>query len=102
MRHRVDLQSRTDTADAYGGQTVTWTTESSNEPAAIWPVSAKEAIKAGQISMVQTMRVRVRYRSGLESDWRIKNGTKYYNITGIVDPDMSNRWLDLMCEEAES
>jgi SPP1 family predicted phage head-tail adaptor len=46
-------------------------------------------------------RIRIRYRSDITSAWRIyyADAGKYYNIVGIIDPNMRHWVLDLMCLE---
>lgn len=102
LRRRVDLESPSTTADGYGGQTNSWTTEASNVPAAIWPVGATEMLKNGQQGMIMTHRVRIRYKSSLKANWRIKYQSRYFNIVNIVDQNMDNRFYDLLCKEAET
>lgn len=82
-----------------GGFIVTWT-ETDTVWAAIWPVSASEMIKADKSTMTITHRIRIRYRSDIESGWRIVWSTRYFNIVSIIDPNMAHRWIDLMCREA--
>lgn len=99
LRHRVTLQYQTKVSDGMGGENVTWA-DSDTVWAAIWPVSAKEIIQAGAHSMSATHRIRIRYRSDITARWRIRNGSRYYNLTSIVNPEMKNKWLDLVVTEA--
>lgn len=99
LTHRVTLQKPTRTADGMGGYTVTWSDEEQCW-AAIWPVSATERIQAGQQASSITHRVRLRYREDLRADWRIQYGTRYFAILGIVNPNESDRMLDVLCQEA--
>jgi len=102
MKRRVDLESPSNTADTYGGQTVTWTLQAKNVPAAIWPAGATETFRHGQVGMTNTIRVRLRYRSDLKSDWRIKYQGRYLNIVNIIDQNSDHRYYDLLCKEAET
>jgi SPP1 family predicted phage head-tail adaptor len=94
----VTIQYQTKATDSMGGFTVTWA-DLGTVWAAIWPVSAKETVQAGQNIMAITARVRIRYRSGFKPDWRIKYGDKYFSISSIINPEMRNEWLDLLCRE---
>ncbi len=96
---RIVLQYQTKVADGMGNFTVTWV-EAATVYAAIWPTSANEMIAANALSMVVTHRIRIRWRGAVKSNWRIKFGEKYYNIISIVNPNMGNRYLDILAKEA--
>lgn len=84
-----------------GGTTITWN-DGSTIFAAIWPVSANEATRSGQLSMDITHRIRVRYRRDIKGSWRLKFGERYFNIVSIINPNTANRSLDILCKETES
>lgn len=95
----VDVMSQTKVSDNMGGFTILWITQYSGIYAAIWPVSAREQIQADQIAMSITHRIRMRYRRVLKPDWRIKYLNRYFNIISIINPNESNKMLDLLCKE---
>lgn len=99
LNKRISLQYSTRVADGAGGFTVTWVT-AAEIYAAVWPVSAKETIEAGQAAMTITHRVRIRYRANIKSSWRIKLGSRYFNIVSIIDQNEAHKWLDILCKEA--
>lgn len=99
LNKRVTIQYQTKTPDGMGGFTTTWT-DHATIWAAIWPVSAREAIQANAATMVITHRIRVRYRSVFKASWRLKYGDRYFAIVSIIDPNMSHEWLDIMAKEA--
>jgi SPP1 family predicted phage head-tail adaptor len=99
LNKRVELQYSTRVPDGLGGYTTTWV-RAATVFAAIWPTSANEITAANATSMVVSHRIRIRYRNGLKSSWRIKFGLRYFNIVSIVNPNEQNRLLDLMCKEA--
>lgn len=99
LNKRIVLQYKTKVADSLGSFTTTWT-DFATVFAAIWPVSAKEVLQAGQNIMTVTGRIRIRYRSNVGADYRIKYGNKYYSISSIINPGMKNEWLDLLYKEA--
>ena len=100
LNKRITLQYKTQTADGMGGFTEVWTSIIPDIWAAIWPVSAKEMVSADKTTMTVTHRIRIRYRSTISGSWRVKFGTRYFAITGIVNPEERNEWLDLVCIEA--
>jgi SPP1 family predicted phage head-tail adaptor len=98
----VTLQSKTKTADDMGGYDVTWENEVTDTWAAIWPVSASDFVRTSQEAIVVTHRIRIRYRSGVKSDWRIKYKSRYFDIVSIINPNESDEMLELMCKEVMS
>lgn len=95
---RITLQYQAKAADGMGGFTVTWT-DSADVWAAIWPVSASEIVKGDKSGLEVTHRIRIWYRPGISSSWRIQRGGRYFNIISVVNPSENNRMLDLICKE---
>ena len=98
LNRRITLQYVTQTADGMGGLPETWTNDETVW-AAIWPVSASEHVLAMQTVMTISHRIRIRYRSTLKPSWRIKFGTRYFNIISIINPNEYGEWQDVMCKE---
>jgi len=46
-----------------------------------------------------THKIRIRYRSGMTSKNRIKFGSRYFNITSILNPDERNIMIDMFAVE---
>ncbi|OPX99508.1 MAG: Phage head-tail joining protein [Syntrophorhabdus sp. PtaB.Bin047] len=99
LNKRISLEYPTNVADGMGGFTVTWA-EAFSCYAAVWPVSAKETAQAMAETMTISHRIRIRYRDGIRSSWRLKLGNRYFNIVSIINPNEAGRWLDIMCKEA--
>lgn len=99
LNKRITLQYQTKVADGMGGWIISYI-DHATIWAAIWPVSANETIAANAVSMVVSHRIRIRYRSVLKADWRIRFGNRYYAIVSIINPNMANRYLDIMAKEA--
>jgi len=90
----------TKTSDGLGGFKTVFVTHVSSVPAAIWPVSASEQVQANQTVMTISHRIRIRYRANVRPSWRIKFETRYFNIVSIINPNMENEMLDILCKEA--
>ena len=99
LKHSVTLQYSTRVADGMGGFATTWN-DAATVYAAIWPISAKEAVQSMGVAMTITHRIRMRYRANIRSSWRIKHGNRYYNIVSIINPNMERKWLDILVKEA--
>ena len=97
----IELQKPVETSDSMGGYTTTYSTEYSAW-AGIWPLSVNEQLKAGQLAGSVTHRIRIRYIEELRANWRVKFGTRYFNIEGPpINKNERNREFDLICREVE-
>ena len=98
LRHRVELQSTTGTADGYGQVSETWSTY-----ATVWgsvePLSGAELVHAQQIHEEITVRIRIRYNSSVESEHRIVHDSRTFEIIAVLDPAERNIENLLMCRE---
>ena len=96
LRHRLILQSPTQTQGATGEVTVTYATDST-----VWgslrPLTGKESVAANQIGEEITYRAIIRYYSSIASEWRISNDSKTYEIVSIMNYDEKDEYqiLDL-------
>lgn len=98
LRHQITLQSMTQTADGMGGITETWSDQFTTW-ASIDPPKSREFYGTGQVQTEIVTRVRIRYRPNVSHTWRVKFGTRYFNITSIVNPDECNQELIIMGRE---
>ena len=99
LNKRIILQYETKVSDSMGGFTTVWN-DAATVFAAIWPTSAAELVQSKQTDMVISHRIRIRFRSVLRPSWRIKFGTRYFNIVSIINPNEKNEYLDIMAREA--
>ena len=99
LRHLLTIQTPTDSVDATGAVKSSWATLTTVW-GAVWPVTAKEYIAAGQIFTNLTHRVRIRYTdSTMTTKCRVRFGDRYLDIRGIVNSEERDEMLDLMCTE---
>jgi SPP1 family predicted phage head-tail adaptor len=99
LNKRIEIQSKTSTADGLGNTNDVWAT-TYNAWAAIWSLSAQDVIEGMKTSAQVTHRVRIRYQSGITSAMRIKFGTIYFSIIAPpINPNMANEYLDLLVKE---
>ena len=101
LRHRITIQTRTETQDAVGGYSESWATLTGNGsvPAAIWPVKSVEASDAMKLENQVTHQIRIRYRSGITTKHRIIFGSRTFSIVSIKNWEERNIYLDLMTTE---
>lgn len=98
MNKRITIQTVTTTQDSYGSQSESWA-DTVTVWGAIWPLSGKEIVNAGQVEADFNVRIRIRYRSSVTVKNRIKYGSRYFNIKEVINLNEKNQWLELMCEE---
>ena len=98
LRHRVSIQSTSESTDAFGALTDSWSTDATVW-ASIEPISGREAQIAKQTNPLVSHRVVMRYRSGVTPKNRILFGSSVYHITEVINPDQRNISLRLMCIE---
>lgn len=100
LRHKIELQEQTETADGMGGFTLSWRTK-----AAVWaaiaPAYSAEEIQNLQNELLITHQIRIRYYEDLKPSWRIKFGTRYFNIHSILNVDERNREQQIMAKELQ-
>jgi len=73
LRHRVQIQERVETKDAHGGITESWSTVVTRY-ASIEPLSGRELFEAQKASSEATVRIKMRYYSGLTTKHRLVFG----------------------------
>lgn len=97
LRHRVDIQSRSNVQDPVTGEiTTTWVNTWTAVPAAVEPLSAREFIAAQAVQSMVTARITLRYRAGLDASMRIVHNGTIYNPAGfLADPDSGLEYLTI-------
>lgn len=98
LNKQITLQSKTETSDGMGGVTETWTDQITTW-AEIDPPKSREFYGTGQVQTEIVTRIRIRYRPNVSHAWRVKYGSRYFNITSIVNPDEANQELTIMGRE---
>ena len=84
LRHRVQLQQATEARDAHGQAVKTWTNQ-----ATVWagvePLRGQEGIVARQVAARANVRIVIRSRIDIDTDWRVVFGTRTYEIEDITN-----------------
>ena len=101
LRHRLILQSKTYTRDSYGAAIVTWNTEGTRW-GAIEPLSGRELFAQQQVQSEAQVRIMLRYYSGLDTTWRVSHGGLAYDIVEVINRDLRNEMLTLLCRQGVS
>lgn len=98
LRHQVVIQATSRVSDGMGGWTENWI-DQTTVYAEIDPPKGREFFASGQTQSEITTRVRIRYLSGVTPAKRVKFGSRFFDISSVINPDERNRELILMCVE---
>jgi len=99
LNHKVLIQYPTKAGDGMGGFTDTWN-DGDSIFCSIWPITASEQIQSSASTMIASHRIRMRYRSDIKANWRLRYHNSYFNIVSIIDRNMDHRMLELLVKEA--
>lgn len=97
LRHRIQLQSRTETQDATtGAVVVTWATQATVW-ASIEPLSAREFMQSAGTQAQVSARIVIRHRSDVDTSWRVLHGSSVYSVHGVLpDKDSGLEYLTMV------
>ena len=104
MRHLVDFQKDTSTAQGTRGHTTAnWITQFRGY-CEITPLSGDELIQARQVYATVTHQITTRfcYSSTPDPTWRVKYGSRLFNVVSIVNVDERNEYWQIMAVELPS
>lgn len=99
FKHKIVLQYQSRVADGAGGWTNTWQDET-----AVWsqiePLTGRESLEAEQLTGNQQFRFIVRYTDDFnatpDNDYRIKYGTRFFNIHSVQVIDFENQFFEII------
>jgi SPP1 family predicted phage head-tail adaptor len=98
LRHRVAIQTASESADTLGEMTKSWSTVATVW-AALWPLRGAEREEAGQIKAQVSHRMRLRYNATLTGKHRLLLGTRVFNIGSVINFDERRHELELLVKE---
>lgn len=98
LRHRVTIQRREITRNAFGEGVDGW-----GNFAVVWasvePLQGREFFDAQHVTAEVTLRVRMRYRTDITPEMRLTHRGKILVIQAVLNPEERNRELELLCSE---
>lgn len=98
LRHRIEFQTNTPTANSMGEYVDTYTTL-----ATVWgavePLSGSLLFSAQQTNSEVQGRVRIRYRDDIEPDMRMYFDSRYFKILSIIDYQERHQELQILYKE---
>jgi SPP1 family predicted phage head-tail adaptor len=98
LRHVVEVQRPNEVKDAMSQRVIKFATESRRR-AAILPLKQEERVEADQVKGVRTHRIVLRHYPDLTSRWRIKYGSRTFEVDGIVNVNERNVETQALCVE---
>lgn len=102
LRHRVTIQSRTETQNSFGETTWTWA-DWKTVWAEVVPVGGREFFAAKEVQAQEMIRIRIRYQAGITQKHRVKwtdgETDRYFAIESVIPLREARREIQLMCRE---
>ncbi len=99
MRHRITIESPTETQGADGSMTLTWA-PFATVWASVEPLLGREWFDAQREQAEVSHRVRMRFLPGVGHNMRIMWGSRVFEIESVLNAGERNRELVLMCRES--
>ena len=106
FNHRITIQKRTGTLDAYGQEASTWSTV-----ATVWAdirtVGSREKLKGMALDSTLSCTISIRYQAALmppvQMDaWRIQFGDRYFSVLGGQNWNEMNEMIVFDCVEGRN
>lgn len=103
LKNTVAIQANTPTQESDGSEVASWATAWTVR-AAVYPLTARELMAAEQPIGEATHKIVIRYTptvSAITAAHRILWGTRIFEITGIIRPEETRMYYELMCVETK-
>lgn len=98
LRHTILLQQPVSGTDDFGEPQLAFET-ARRVRASIEPLRGREYFAAQQIHSEITHKIVLRYLPGLAATWRVRFGTRIFQIAAARNLNEQGRWLELLCIE---
>ncbi len=98
LRHRLAIQSKTNSVTAHGSFTENWSTDDTVY-GAVLPLTGKEFFADDSVESNVSHRIVIRYYSGLTASQRFLWGSRAFNIVAVLNTEERNRKMLVMCLE---
>ena len=98
LRHKITIQKSISTIDSFGSEVNAWS-DVCTVWASIEPIKGREFFAAQKENAETTVRICIRYRTGISADMQILYGNKVFEINAIIDVEERHIELQLMCKE---
>lgn len=102
LDRQITIQTRTETQDAAGSPTITWTTFASDVWAKRRFVRGREFFASQAVHAETTARFTIRYRAGVTPKMRIIDRSDTFDVDAALPIGKGRAWLELMCTQVVS
>jgi SPP1 family predicted phage head-tail adaptor len=101
LKQRVTVRNLIETQSTITGELVrTWSTVLDGVWASVEPLQGREYFAASQFQSRIDTKVTLRYSTvNITPKMTVHNGTHIYNIETVINPELRNREIQLMCFE---
>lgn len=100
LRHRVTIQTKSESRDSYGEPDYTWS-DLATVYAGVEPLRGEERMMARAETQELTHRIRIRYYSdSVTPEARVKWGSRIFDIVEVINVLERDREQIMMCKEA--
>ena len=96
FRQRVTIQKVDSSQNSLGERVETWS-EVADRWAKVEPLRGRSLWNAKQVMAELDTKITLRYLSGIVPAMRVKHGEDIYKIESVINPEMRNVSLELMC-----
>lgn len=98
MRERVQIYSQTQTVDAAGSISTTWTLAATTW-ARVEPMGASAIVLANRDDAQRLYRMTIRYRTTITTNSQVRWRSRKFDVEGVLDPTEQRVFLTVMLRE---
>jgi len=98
LRHRITVQQKSVSRTSSGAESVSWA-EYDELWASVEPLSGRELELAKQIHDEISVRIWIRYRSGVVPEMRVLFGSRTFDVLSVLNTAERDIKMQLMCRE---
>ena len=98
LRRQITIEAHSDQVDSYGQRLQAWAPVCITW-AAIEPLAGRELETAQAVYAEATIRVVMRYRTGIDTSMRVVYQGRLFNILEVRDTEMAHKALELLLSE---
>ncbi len=98
LRHKITIETSSESANSYGEAVQTWTTYATMK-AAVEPLNGREYFSGQQTDAEINTRFRIRYVAGITSKMRIAFDSRTFDIKAVINDQERNKELTIMATE---
>jgi len=100
LRQRITLQKPVQTRSSFNELVTSYTDVATVWAAVEWEYG-RRYLEASQLNAEVAGIIRIRYRSDIKPEWRLKYGDRYIQILSIANVRERDQELQLNCKEAQ-